>query len=75
MNWKQAVEKANKLNNFPKNKIDCSIRKKLQNMYLDFKNNYLTISHFAENNNLDCYRAVKILKHGYAVHEKQFKRR
>jgi len=46
------------------------LRDQLQDAYLDWVNNFLTIPAFAEHYGLDYYEAVQIIKAGEAIHER-----
>lgn len=46
-----------------------SILKSLQDAYLDYKNNYLTIPKYAEHNGLTIKQTIDILTIGQELHE------
>lgn len=49
--------------------MKCSIRKSIVDLYLDYTNNYLTVTAFALDNNLSMTRACQIIEMGKRLNE------
>jgi len=48
------------------------VKQVLIEQFLDYFNNYLTISKYAEDNDLELHQAQTVISLGRALHEKQF---